>query len=84
MERKALHSISFKAKEGEIIGIIGRSGAGKSTLLRCINGLQTPTSGQVYFDGDYIQFEHKSKLQSIQRKIGFIWQNIICSYGFLL
>ena len=43
----ALEDISLTIRDGEIFGIIGLSGAGKSTLVRCINLLETPTSGQV-------------------------------------
>lgn len=43
----ALNNVSLKVEKGEIFGIIGRSGAGKSTLLRCVNLLETPTSGKV-------------------------------------
>ncbi|WP_083092023.1 MULTISPECIES: ABC transporter ATP-binding protein [Rothia] len=44
----ALKGISFAAREGEFIGLVGKNGAGKSTLLRVIAGLQTPTEGQVF------------------------------------
>lgn len=46
-----LKDISVKVKEKEVVVIIGPSGSGKSTLLRCINGLEKPTSGEVFFDG---------------------------------
>ena len=45
-----LKDISLKVKEKEVVVIIGPSGSGKSTLLRCINGLETPTSGAIFFD----------------------------------
>lgn len=43
-----LKDISIKVKEKEVVVIIGPSGSGKSTLLRCINGLEKPTSGNVF------------------------------------
>ena len=46
-----LKDISVKVKEKEVVVIIGPSGSGKSTLLRCINGLETPTTGSITFDG---------------------------------
>lgn len=49
---KVLHSISFKAYEGEVISILGASGSGKSTLLRCINMLEIPESGEVFIHGE--------------------------------
>ena len=50
-EIRALDDICLQIPDGEIFGIIGLSGAGKSTLVRCINLLETPTSGQVIIDG---------------------------------
>ena len=47
----ALDDINLDIYQGEIFGIIGLSGAGKSTLVRCINYLETPTSGSVIFEG---------------------------------
>lgn len=71
---EALKSISLSAQRGEIVAIIGRSGAGKSTLLRCINGLQTPTSGSITLDGDVITDMTPSQIRTARRHIGFIWQ----------
>ena len=48
---EALRKVSVSIQDGEIVGIIGYSGAGKSTLLRLLNGLTTPTSGEVLVDG---------------------------------
>ena len=47
----ALDDVNLSIRHGEIYGIIGLSGAGKSTLVRCINYLERPTSGDVFFDG---------------------------------
>ena len=46
-----LRDISFSVEKGEVISIIGSSGSGKSTMLRCINLLETPTGGQIFFEG---------------------------------
>ena len=48
---RALEEISLEIMPGEIFGIIGLSGAGKSTLVRCMNFLEVPTEGEVYYDG---------------------------------
>ena len=48
---KVLRGISLEAYDHNVISILGSSGSGKSTLLRCINLLETPTSGKVYFRG---------------------------------
>ena len=50
-----LENLSFSAKEGEFISIIGRSGCGKSTVFRLINGLLTPQKGEILFDGQNIK-----------------------------
>lgn len=49
--KRAIAAISFEARAGEFVCIVGPSGAGKTTLLRCIAGLQAPTSGEVVFEG---------------------------------
>ncbi|MBQ5325603.1 MAG: amino acid ABC transporter ATP-binding protein, partial [Oscillospiraceae bacterium] len=46
-----LRDIDFEVNKGDVISVIGASGSGKSTLLRCINLLETPTSGQIIYDG---------------------------------
>jgi D-methionine transport system ATP-binding protein len=50
----ALDDISLTISEGSIFGILGRSGAGKSTLLRCLNRLESPSSGLIEIDGEDI------------------------------
>ena len=49
----ALEDIHLEIKKGQIQGIIGLSGAGKSTLVRCINYLERPSSGQIFFRGKF-------------------------------
>ncbi len=49
-----LNDFSLTVKEGEIVGLLGESGSGKSTILRMIAGLETPSSGNIYFDGECI------------------------------
>ena len=46
-----LRDIDFTVNKGDVISIIGASGSGKSTLLRCINLLETPTSGEIMYQG---------------------------------
>ena len=48
---QVLMDIDFSVHKGDVISIIGASGSGKSTLLRCINLLETPTSGEIYYNG---------------------------------
>ena len=48
---EVLRDIDFTVKKGDVISIIGASGSGKSTLLRCVNLLETPSSGQILYHG---------------------------------
>ena len=54
---EVLKGVSLSAEEGDVIALIGSSGSGKSTLLRCINLLETPTSGEIIVHGDPIRFK---------------------------
>ena len=56
---KAVDHVDFSLHKGEIVAIIGPSGSGKSTLLRCINGLNTITSGEIDLEGETgMVFQH--------------------------
>lgn len=71
---KALDNVSMTIEPGEIVGIIGYSGAGKSTLVRMINGLDTPSSGELLLDDTNIVGMSEKKLRGIRRNIGMIFQ----------
>ena len=70
----ALDNVNLTIEPGEIVGIIGYSGAGKSTLVRMINGLDTPTSGEVVLDDTNIVNIPEPELRKIRRRIGMIFQ----------
>lgn len=73
---KALDGVDFTVKEREFVAIIGRSGSGKSTLLHMIGGLDTPTAGEVYVDGQKLSGMNREQLAVFRRrKVGFIFQN---------
>lgn len=72
---EAVQKVSFKIKQGEIFGIVGKSGAGKSTLLRTINLLQRPTSGDIFVDGEDITGLENEELRKYRLGIGMIFQN---------
>lgn len=71
---KALENIDLDIYEGEVFGIIGLSGAGKSTLVRCMNFLERPTRGTVYFDGKDLSKLSKKDLLSARQSMGMIFQ----------
>ena len=71
----ALSDVSLTINDGEVFGIIGLSGAGKSTLVRCINYLETPTSGEVIIDGDNLSRLTKKELLKKRQNIGMIFQS---------
>lgn len=69
-----LKDVNVSIDEGEIIGIIGPSGTGKSTFLRCINRLETPTSGSILADGVDV-CDPKTELTAVRRKMGMVFQS---------
>ena len=69
-----LKGISTDIAPGEVVSIIGPSGSGKSTFLRCLNRLEEPTSGQIFFKGEDIMKAGK-KLPQYRQKIGMVFQN---------
>jgi len=82
---RVLDGVSFRMRQGEVISLIGSSGCGKSTALRCVNFLETPTSGQIEVRGDAVSVNSGTKGESIvvnaanitqfRRQIGMVFQN---------
>ena len=70
----ALNGCSLTISPGEVVAIIGPSGSGKSTLLRCLNLLETPTSGHIFFDGVDIT-DKKVDINLHRRKMGMVFQH---------
>lgn len=70
----ALRDINLTIDSGDIFGIIGKSGAGKSTLVRCINLLERPTSGAVFFEGRDLCPLSPAELREARRSMGMIFQ----------
>jgi arginine/ornithine transport system ATP-binding protein len=81
---EVLRGISLEAYEQDVISILGSSGSGKSTFLRCINLLETPTSGQVYVRGELIKMrelrggerqpEDRKQVERIRSKLAMVFQ----------
>jgi phosphonate transport system ATP-binding protein len=72
---QALKEVSFSVDPGEFLVVIGLSGSGKSTLLRCTNRLIEPTSGTITWDGLDITGADNTRLRTIRRRIGMIFQH---------
>ncbi|MCG8633083.1 MAG: ATP-binding cassette domain-containing protein [Desulfobacterales bacterium] len=82
---EVLKGVSLDAYEGDVIAIIGASGSGKSTLLRCINMLETPTSGRVKVHGEEIEMKddgkggqvpaNRSQVRLIRTRLAMVFQS---------
>lgn len=81
---EVLKGISFEARKGDVISLIGQSGSGKSTLLRCINYLEPPDSGEIAVGGEIVHARasngrfsraDRKQLELIRRRLGMVFQN---------
>lgn len=72
---KALDDVSFTVEKGEFVAIIGPSGSGKSTLLHILGGVDRPTGGKVYMDGQDVYAQKEDQLAIFRRRqVGLIYQ----------
>ena len=71
---KVLSGINYEVNKGEKIVIVGPSGSGKSTFLRCLNLLERPTSGQIFFDGEEITAP-KVNINKVRERMGMVFQH---------
>lgn len=77
---KVLKCIDFDLMPGEVLGLIGPSGSGKSTLIRCLNMMETPSGGQVLFDGREVTTKfrdvgNKIGMGTLRRNVGMVFQH---------
>ncbi len=68
-----LRGVSLQVFPGEVVVIIGPSGSGKSTLLRCLNYLEQPSAGSIYFENEPV--EPKKNLRQVRQEMGMVFQN---------
>ena len=73
-KNEVLRDIDFTVDKGDVISIIGASGSGKSTLLRCINLLETPTSGEILYHGDNVASRGVNAAQ-YRSRVGMVFQS---------
>lgn len=71
-KNKVLKGIDFELTEGERVVVLGPSGSGKSTFLRCINRMEEPTSGEIYFRDKLIT---EKNIQKMRQEIGMVFQH---------
>lgn len=72
---KALDNVSFKVDQGEFISIIGASGSGKSTLLHLIGGVDKPTKGNIFLNGQDVYSQNEEQLAIFRRRqVGLVYQ----------
>lgn len=70
---KALNDVSAEIRHGEVVVVVGPSGSGKSTFLRCLNLLEEPTDGQIFFEGTDIT-DPKTNINTHRQKMGMVFQ----------
>ena len=72
-DNEVLKGIDFHVGQGQVVCVIGPSGSGKSTLLRCVNMLETPTSGKIFVEGDEIT-DPDADVDKLRSRIGMVFQ----------
>lgn len=73
-ELEVLRGVNVNVHRGEVVVILGPSGSGKSTLLRCVNLLETPTSGKIFFEDTEIT-DPKVDINQVRSKLGMVFQS---------
>ena len=73
-ENLVLRDINMEVEKGEVVTIIGSSGSGKSTLLRCLNLLEEPTSGKIFYKDENI-LDHSYDQRIYRSHVGMVFQN---------
>lgn len=72
-QHEVLRDVNFTVNKGEVVCLIGSSGSGKSTLLRCINLLETPSGGEIIYNGENI-LDEKHNIKEYRTHLGMVFQ----------
>jgi len=70
----ALEEANFELRDGEHVAVVGDNGAGKSTFVRQVTGVEQPTAGRIYFDGELVEF--KTPIEARNHGIETVFQNL--------
>lgn len=73
-ELEVLKGVDMDVKKGEVVVILGPSGSGKSTLLRCVNRLEEPTGGEIWFEDVQVN-SPKTNINEVRERIGMVFQS---------
>ncbi len=72
---EALRGVDFQIEQGEFVAILGPSGSGKTTLLNCLSGIDSPTEGEIFFDGvEFHRLSEEEKTKFRAQNMGFVFQ----------
>ena len=72
--KTVLKDVSISVKRGENLSLIGASGSGKTTLIRTINGFVIPDSGQVFVEGNLLNYKNKRQIREVRKRVGMVYQ----------
>ncbi|TLM80210.1 MAG: amino acid ABC transporter ATP-binding protein [Actinobacteria bacterium] len=73
-DNAVLREVDLEVERGEVVVILGPSGSGKSTMLRCVNRLEEPTGGEIWFE-DTLVNDPKTNINQVREKIGMVFQS---------
>ena len=73
-DTEVLHDVNIEVQKGEVVVVLGPSGSGKSTMLRCINLLETPTSGHIYIEDQEIT-DPNTNVDKLRERVGMVFQS---------
>ena len=82
-DNEVLRGIDLEVRRGEVVVILGPSGSGKSTMLRCVNLLEKPTGGRIFFEDTEITAK-KTDINAVRAKVGMVFQSLTAKKNVML